>query len=67
MEARFGIFESTLAEPNYRHGNFKFEKKLFHVFFKKKLKKSHETSYLENYKELNSHIWRQDLQHLREP
>ena len=35
MEARFGIFESTLAEPNYRHGNFKFEKKLFHVFLKK--------------------------------
>ena len=37
MEARFGIFESTLAEPNYRHGNFKFEKKLNHVFLIEKI------------------------------
>ena len=35
------------------------------MFSKKLLKKSHKTSYLENYKELSSHIWRRDSQSLK--
>ena len=35
MEARFGILESNLAEPSYRHGSFKFEKKINSCLLKK--------------------------------
>ena len=41
-----------------------FEKQLIKIFWKF-LKKSQKTSYLENYKELSSHIWRQDSQSVK--
>ena len=43
LEARFGILESTLAEPKYRVGNFSFSEKKLKVFlnFLKKSQKRH--------------------------
>ena len=41
-----------------------FEKQLIKIFWKF-LKKSQKTSYLEKYRDLSSHIWRQDSQSLR--
>ena len=32
LDARFGILERALAEPNNRVGNFKFQKKIIYVF-----------------------------------
>ena len=66
LEARSAIFEITLTVSSYRVWNFRFcEKKINISFLKFFLKKSQKTSYLENYKELSSHIWRQDSQSLR--
>ena len=68
LEARFAILASTLIGPNYRVENLEFQIvkkyiiKLSENFFEKT-----KTSYLKNYKDLNSHIWREDLQLLREP
>ena len=51
LEARFAIFESTLTGPNYR--NFRYCGKKYY-FSENVLKKSQKTSYLKNYKDLNS-------------
>ena len=60
---------STLTESHYRDENFKFCEtfETFYKFsenFEKKIKK---TSNLENYKNLSSHIQKQDSQPLRVP
>ena len=65
LEARFAIFESTLTGPNYMVGNFRFLKTDNNLSFLRIFEKSQKTSYLENYKELSSHIWKQDSQFLR--
>ena len=38
LDARFGILERALAEPNNRVGNFKFQKKKYLCFLKQFLK-----------------------------
>ena len=50
--------------PTTRLGISNFERKLIKIFWNF-LKKSQKTSYLENYKDLSSHIWRQDSQSLK--
>ena len=65
LEARFAISESTPTGPNYRVGNFRFLKTNHNLSFQINFEKSQKTSYLENYKELSSHIWRQVSQSLR--
>ena len=64
LEARFAIFESTLTGTNYRVGNFRFLKNNFILNFLKIFEKITKKSYLENYKELSSQIWRQESQSL---
>ena len=50
-----------LQVENLKH----WRKKISSMFLKIFLKKSQKTSYLENYKDLSRHIWRQDSQFLR--
>ena len=50
-----------LQIENLKH----WRKKISSMFLKIFLKKSQKTSYLENYKDLSRHIWRQDSQSLR--
>ena len=61
LEARFAILEITLTGPNYRAGISDFTEKKLISFLKFFFEKSQKTSYLENHRDLNCHIWRQDL------
>ena len=58
------LFRVLWQHPTTRLRISNFEKQLIKIFWKF-LKKSQKTSYLENYKELSSHIWRQDSQSVK--
>ena len=62
LEARLATPWSTLTIPNYRVGTSKFEKKIT-LNFLKIFEKITKTSYLENYKDLRSHNWRQNTKY----
>ena len=67
LEARFGILESTLAEPKYRVGKFSFCEKNNNLSFLNIFEKITKNVISRKLQGLNSHIWRQDLQLLGVP
>ena len=68
LEIKVATLEIFLREPHYRDGNFKFSETFISKFSEKffqylsSRKKILKKSYVENYKDLSSHIQRQDSQ-----